>query len=88
MASSGMRVSVPSCIQATRWRWGLSNVSPGQGENTMTRLTDILVVFVAIDDIEGLGERQKMRLWIRTGDPAHAVQVVGAENVAGNMPAK
>jgi hypothetical protein len=47
-----------------------------------------LAVLVSVDDIEGLGERQKMRMWISIGDPAHAVQVVGAEDVAGNMPAK
>jgi hypothetical protein len=47
-----------------------------------------LTLFVAVDDIEGLGERQKMRMWIRIGDPAHAAQVIGAEDVAGDMPAK
>lgn len=29
-----------------------------------------------------------MRIGIRTGDSAHASQVVGAEDVAGDMPAK
>ena len=47
-----------------------------------------LALFVAVDDSEGLGEREKMRAGIRTGDPAHAVQVVSAEDVAGDMPAK
>lgn len=47
-----------------------------------------LTVFVSIDDFEGLGEGQEMRVWIRRSDPAHAAQVFAAQNVAGDVPAK
>src|ERR1035438_9657251 len=47
-----------------------------------------LVVFISVDKIESLGECQEMCTWIRSGDPAHAVQVVGAQDVAGNVPTK
>ena len=47
-----------------------------------------LVVFVAVDDIEGLGEGQEMCTWIGFGDPAHAVQVFAAKDVAGDVPAE
>ena len=40
-----------------------------------------LVVFVSIDDLEGLGEGQEMCTWIGRGDPAHALQVFAAEDI-------
>ena len=49
---------------------------------------DRLVVFVSVDDLEGLGEGQKMYARIGTGNPAHAAQIFAAEDVAGDMPAK
>ena len=47
-----------------------------------------LTVFEAVDDLEGLGESQEMCTWIRSGDPAHAAEVVAVEYVAGNVPTK
>ena len=45
-----------------------------------------LVVFISVDDLEGLGEGQEMRTWIRSGDLAHSAEVVAVEDVAGDMP--
>ncbi len=47
-----------------------------------------LVVFVSVHDLEGLGEGQEMRTWIRSSDPAHATEVGGAQDVAGDVPAE
>ena len=45
-------------------------------------------LLVTVNNIEGFGEREKLCPWIVLGDLAHPVQVVDAENIAGNMPAK
>src|SRR5665213_2820548 len=45
-----------------------------------------LVIFISVDDLEGLGEGQEMRTWIRSRDPAHSAEVVAVEDVTGDMP--
>src|ERR1019366_5102569 len=47
-----------------------------------------LAVLVSVDDLEGLGEGQEMRIWMISGDPAHAVQVVAIQDVTGDVKAK
>src|ERR1700722_2263436 len=47
-----------------------------------------LVVFISVNDLEGLSECEKICAWIRSGDLAHRAEVVAVEDVAGNMPPK
>ena len=89
IASEGTRVSVPSCIQATRWPCGFKNVIPGQAEKMITRFCGTaLSSSYRLTTSKALVKARKCVPGFAAAILAHGALVVPVEDVAKGVPPK